>query len=185
MANWPTNTLPVAKSRDAGIRICIAAAREPIHTAIVVNITTYCEAYMVSKDQWYTATLMQPADCTIIQWSPASHMRTVGNDKTKSECSHHCPNWRQGAIAITLRLSALGCLIEQSFNRHNKTPGDKTIAIMVRLSAFGHHIWQLVHRLTSHNSRWTVDDAEGWTDLKEHSLNQIPCRSPDINYLST
>jgi len=43
----PTETLPNAKGRDAGIRICKEAFREQKRGPIAVSMTTYCESLCV------------------------------------------------------------------------------------------------------------------------------------------
>jgi len=103
-----TAILPDAESRDAGIRICKAAFRQQMHTPIAVNMTPYCEAYVLVMEQWYTATVMQLAHSTILKWSPASHMRTAGYYDARSKSSHHCPKARQGAVANDIEIEPIG-----------------------------------------------------------------------------
>ena len=79
-----TETLPDAESRDAGNPIWKAAFPEQKRAPIAVSMTTYCEAYVLDMDQWYTATLMQWALSTILKWSPVSHITTNGCDNARS-----------------------------------------------------------------------------------------------------
>jgi len=65
------------------------------------------------RSMTYCPRLMQLAHSTTLKWSPASRMKTDGYYDARSESSHHCPKSRQGAVAMTLRLSALGRLIRQ------------------------------------------------------------------------
>jgi len=50
-----------------------------------------------------------------------SHRRTNGYHDARSKTSQYPPMSQQDAVAMTLRLRALGCLIEQYVNRQNKS----------------------------------------------------------------
>jgi hypothetical protein len=74
-----------------------AAFREQKRAPIMVSMTTYCQAYVLDMDQWYTAHTRchWPSFYHPRMVASELHMRTDGYDDARSGSSHQCPKLRQ------------------------------------------------------------------------------------------